>query len=172
MVADRGAAFLDTVEQLRALSKAVHQGDVNARTQLIEAVSKLEGETLIAVARAFTQFLNLSNIAEQHHRVRKHRGDFGESDPYLDETAIPALLKRLVEQNLPAETLHQTLAEMQIDLVLTAHPTESMRRTLIQKYEKIADCLSEFDGGALSNTSRNPHQAKIEAIGQRVLAYQ
>jgi len=39
---------------------------------------------------------------------------------------------------------------MQIDLVLTAHPTESMRRTLIQKYEKIAECLSEFDGGTLS----------------------
>ncbi len=42
------------------------------------------------------------------------------------------------------------LAEMQIDLVLTAHPTESMRRTLIQKYEKIEECLSEFDGGTLS----------------------
>ena len=164
MVADRGAAFLDTVEQLRALSKAVHQGDVNARTQLIEAVSKLEGETLIAVARAFTQFLNLSNIAEQHHRVRKHRGDFGESDPYLDETAIPALLKRLVEQNLPTETLHQTLAEMQIDLVLTAHPTESMRRTLIQKYEKIADCLSEFDGGALSERRETHIKRRLKRL--------
>ena len=39
---------------------------------------------------------------------------------------------------------------MQIDLVLTDHPTESMRRTLVQKYEKIAECLSEFDGGALT----------------------
>ena len=44
----------------------------------------------------------------------------------------------------------ETLSEMQIDLVLTAHPIESMRRTLVQKYEKIAECLSEFDGGALS----------------------
>ena len=164
MVADRGAGFLDTVERLRALSKAVHQGDINARAQLIEAVSELEGETLIAVARAFTQFLNLSNIAEQHHRVRKHRGDFAESDPYLDETAIPALLQRLIERDMPTETLHQTLAAMQIDLVLTAHPTESMRRTLIQKYEKIAACLSEFDGGVLSERRETHIKRRLKRL--------
>jgi phosphoenolpyruvate carboxylase len=164
MVADRGADFLATVEQLRALSKAVHQGDANARIQLIDAVSQLEGETLIAVARAFTQFLNLANIAEQHHRVRKHRGDFADSDPYLDETAIPALLQRLTAQDVQAESLHQTLADMQIDLVLTAHPTESMRRTLIQKYEKIAACLSEFDGGVLSERRETHIKRRLKRL--------
>ncbi len=150
MVADRGESFLESIEKLRALSKSFQQGDTDARDQLIELVAQLEGETLVSVARAFTQFLNLANIAEQHHRVRKHRGDFAESDPYLDEIAIPGLFDALLSEGQSAEVLHQTLAEMQIDLVLTAHPTESMRRTLIQKYEKIAACLSEFDGGALS----------------------
>ena len=149
MVTDRGGAFLQRIERLRSLSKSVHQGKETARDLLIDAVKELDDEELVSVARAFTQFLNLSNIAEQHHHVRKTRGDFDDSDPYLDESAIPDLFASICETGKP-ETILETLSEMRIDLVLTAHPTESMRRTLIQKYEKIAECLSEFDGGALS----------------------
>ena len=149
MVSDQGSAFLERIEGLRGLSKSVHQGDDGARASLIDQVRQLNDDDLVSVARAFTQFLNLANIAEQHHRVRKTRGDFEDSDPYLDETALPNLFQSILLTNSP-ETIVETLAEMQIDLVLTAHPTESMRRTLIQKYEKIAECLSEFDGGTLS----------------------
>ena len=149
MVSDQGSAFLERIEGLRGLSKSVHQGDDRARACLIDQVRQLNDDELVSVARAFTQFLNLANIAEQHHRVRKTRGDFEDSDPYLDETALPNLFQSILQTNSP-ETIVETLAEMQIDLVLTAHPTESMRRTLIQKYEKIAECLSEFDGGTLS----------------------
>jgi phosphoenolpyruvate carboxylase len=149
MVSDQGSEFLERIERLRGLSKSAHQGDGLARDQLIAEVAGLDDEELVSVARAFTQFLNLSNIAEQHHRVRKTRGDFGDSDPYLDETALPKLFNEILKTH-SADLIVDTLSEMQIDLVLTAHPTESMRRTLIQKYEKIAECLSEFDGGALS----------------------
>jgi phosphoenolpyruvate carboxylase len=149
MVSDQGSAFLERIEGLRGLSKSVHQGDDGARASLIDQVRQLNDDELVSVARAFTQFLNLANIAEQHHRVRKTRGDFEDSDPYLDETALPNLFRSILQTNSP-ETIVETLAEMQIDLVLTAHPTESLRRTLIQKYEKIAECLSEFDGGTLS----------------------
>ncbi|MCH1500705.1 MAG: phosphoenolpyruvate carboxylase, partial [Litoricolaceae bacterium] len=149
MVTDRGDSFLERIERLRGLSKSVHQGDDGARDLLIQEVRNLGDEELVSVARAFTQFLNLANIAEQHHRVRKTRGDFEDSDPYLDDAALPNLLNSILVQNQPDVVL-ETLSEMQIDLVLTAHPTESMRRTLIQKYEKIAECLSEFDGGTLS----------------------
>ena len=149
MVSDQGSPFLERIEGLRGLSKSVHQGDDGARASLIDQVRQLNDDELVSVARAFTQFLNLANIAEQHHRVRKTRGDFEDSDPYLDETALPNLFQSILQTNSP-ETIVETLAEMQIDLVLTAHPTESMRRTLIQKYEKIAACLSEFDGGTLS----------------------
>lgn len=149
MVSDQGSAFLERIERLRGLSKSVHQGNDGARACLIDQVRQLNDDELVLVARAFNQFLNLANIAEQHHRVRKTRGDFEDSDPFLDETALPNLFRSIVQTNSP-ETIVETLAEMQIDLVLTAHPTESLRRSLIQKYEKIAECLSEFDGGTLS----------------------
>ena len=149
MVTDRGGAFRSASSGCVVFSKSVHQGKETARDLLIDAVKELDDEELVLVARAFTQFLNLSNIAEQHHHVRKTRGDFDDSDPYLDESAIPDLFALICESSKP-ETILETLSEMRIDLVLTAHPTESMRRTLVQKYEKIAECLSEFDGGALS----------------------
>ena len=149
MVADKGASFLERIEYLRGLSKSVHQGDEDAREHLRDEVRELNDDELVSVARAFTQFLNLANIAEQHHRVRRTRGDFEDSDPYLDESVLPGLFHSIATNNRP-ETIFETLSEMQIDLVLTAHPTESMRRTLIQKYEKIAECLSEFDGVVLS----------------------
>ena len=75
MVTDRGDSFLERIERLRGLSKSVHQGDDGARDLLIQEVRNLGDEELVSVARAFTQFLNLANIAEQHHRVRKTRGD-------------------------------------------------------------------------------------------------
>ena len=149
MVSDKGIPFLERIEYLRGLSKSLHLGDLDARRRLIEEVRELNDDELVAVARAFTQFLNLANIAEQHHRVRRMRGDLKDSDPYLDESALPNSLSALSKTNTP-DAIVETLSEMRIDLVLTAHPTESMRRTLIQKYEKIAECLSEFDGGVLS----------------------
>lgn len=149
IVTDCGDSFLERIERLRGLSKSVHQGDDGARDLLIQEVRNLGDEELVSVARAFTQFLNLSNIAEQHHRVRKTRGDFEDSDPYLDDSSLPNLFNSILVHNQP-DVILETLSKMQIDLVLTAHPTESMRRTLIQKYEKIAECLSEFDGGILS----------------------
>ncbi|MGA1002059.1 MAG: phosphoenolpyruvate carboxylase [Litorivicinaceae bacterium] len=91
MVTDRGDSFLERIERLRGLSKSVHQGDDGARDLLIQEVRNLGDEELVSVARAFTQFLNLANIAEQHHRVRKTRGDFEDSDPYLDDYALPDL---------------------------------------------------------------------------------
>ena len=109
MVADRGDSFLERIERLRGLSKSVHQGDDGARDLLIQEVRNLGDEELVSVARAFTQFLNLANIAEQHHRGRKTRGDFEDSDPYLDDAALPNLLNSILVQNQPDVVLETPL---------------------------------------------------------------
>ena len=64
MVSDQGSPFLERIEGLRGLSKSVHQGDDGARASLIDQVRQLNDDELVSVARAFTQFLNLANIAE------------------------------------------------------------------------------------------------------------
>lgn len=149
MEADRGSDFLNCVERIRQLSKWIQQGDDDARQRLADELSAMDDEALYFVGRAFTHFLNLANIAEQRHRVRKQRGDFDVSDPFLRDEVTPQLFRDVIASGSAAQLVH-SIQTMQIDLVLTAHPTESMRRTLIQKYEKIAECLAEFDGGGLS----------------------
>ena len=122
MVTDRGGAFLSASSGCVVFPNLFTRRKETARDLLIDAVKELDDEELVSVARAFTQFLNLSNIAEQHHHVRKTRGDFDDSDPYLDESAIPGLFALICETSKPG-TILETLSEMRIDLVLTAHPT-------------------------------------------------
>ena len=97
------------------------------------------------VARAFTQFLNLANIAEQYHHVRRHRAWERLDGAPAQPGSIRELFPRLTAQGISPDTLWQTVQELDIELVLTAHPTEVSRRTLIQKYDHIADCLERLD---------------------------
>lgn len=144
MEADLGDQFLDKVEQIRQLAKqARHDPDTDS-TELLDALSQLGDEELLPVARAFTQFLNLANIAEEHHRVRR----WLQSDTRLPgDDSIQALIGRLQENGISAEQIAERLSAMAIDLVLTAHPTEVNRRTLIRKYDDVAECLRRQDNG-------------------------
>ncbi|HNL80727.1 MAG TPA: phosphoenolpyruvate carboxylase, partial [Agitococcus sp.] len=68
-----GQSLYDKVELIRVLGKQARDGDKQASQQLNQVLSALNDDELLPVARAFTQFLNLANIAEQYHHVRRHR---------------------------------------------------------------------------------------------------
>ena len=68
-----GQACFDRIERIRHLAKQARDGDAAARGELNTLLSSLDDEELLPVARAFTQFLNLANIAEQYHRIRRRR---------------------------------------------------------------------------------------------------
>tara|TARA_R110001583_G_scaffold39090_2_gene125637 strand:+ start:7161 stop:9797 length:2637 start_codon:yes stop_codon:yes gene_type:complete len=138
---DHGPEFLAKVEQIRNLSKDARSG--KARTEdLISALKALQEDELVPMARAFNQFLNLSNLAEEHHRVRRRSSlVVTKLDPY----ALAQVLDHTLAQGVNADILAQKAAELQVELVLTAHPTEVNRRTVIQKYESIADNLARLD---------------------------
>ncbi len=130
VVADaRGETFLERIETIRSLAKDARSGEESDWQRLSLYLADIPAREMADVARAFNQFLNLANIAEQHHLTRSHRD-------------------RAVALELPDHPrLAETLATLDIELVLTAHPTEVLRRTLIQKYDAIADALAERDRG-------------------------
>ena len=133
----RGEDFLERIETIRALAKDARHGDAADWDRLSEFLADIPAADMIDVARAFNQFLNLANIAEQHHLTRPHR----------DRTVTVALPED--------DRLAETLAGLDIELVLTAHPTEVLRRTLIQKYDAIAEALEARDRtGAGPDTDR------------------
>ncbi|NVK41496.1 MAG: phosphoenolpyruvate carboxylase [Oceanospirillaceae bacterium] len=138
-----GEAFLAKVEHIRKLAKAGRQDEYSEHNQLISALEDLSEEEVLPVARAFTQFLNLANIAEEHHRVRRHLETVGQDTP----ESIGQLFRRLLERGFNVQQIVDSLDVMTVDLVLTAHPTEVNRRTLIQKFDEIADCLKRLDRG-------------------------
>ena len=143
IAAHKGQPFLDKIETIRALSKAGRSSVKGADDELLKTLSELEDDELLPVARAFTQFLNLSNVAEEHHRVRRRSGvmDVCTSDSFC------GLIGRLQQQGVSKQQIAKTVSEMDVELVLTAHPTEVNRRTLIQKFDAITDCLQRIDRG-------------------------
>nr|WP_320135950.1 phosphoenolpyruvate carboxylase [uncultured Amphritea sp.] len=143
IVAHKGQAFLDKIETIRALSKAGRSSGKPVGDELLKTLSELDDDDLLPVARAFTQFLNLSNIAEEHHRVRRRSGvmDVCTSDSFC------GLIGRLVQQGSTPQQIADAVCDMDVELVLTAHPTEVNRRTLIQKFDSITECLQRIDRG-------------------------
>lgn len=139
---DLGEAFVERIEDIRALAKRGRH-DPEGRAALIEYLRALPDESLLPVTRAFNQFLNLANLAEQHYRGRFRRvEDYRPgTQPRLDD-----LLTRLEESGHRGEALLERIASMRIELVLTAHPTEVVRRTLIRKYDAINECLNALSG--------------------------
>ncbi len=147
-----GQDLFNQVEQIRALSKGARDGQVEAERELEKLLSSLGDEEILPLTRAFTHFLNFSNIAEQYHVVRSRRqSEFDESLP--SPNPLDHLFEKFKQHQISAETLYKQVCELKIELVLTAHPTEVSRRTLIQKYDGINDCLHKFDQQKLT-----PHE--------------
>ena len=156
-----GDAFLDKIERIRKGAKAARQGSAQGARQLSETLDQLDDEELLPVARAFNQFLNLANIAEQYHRVR--RRDAGEPLPF-ENRVFDELLQRLRGNGHDSETLARQVGRLDIELVLTAHPTEVARRTLIQKYDAIAAQLAEQDHRDLSDSERDAIATDLQRL--------
>jgi phosphoenolpyruvate carboxylase len=165
---DLGDDFLEKIEIIRRYAKRQDNGE-----QLHNYLRNLPDNHLLPVARSFNQFLHLANIAEQHHRVYSKRVD-DESRTVSDRLTLIDLFKRVLkEKNQPNQLLHDTFSKMKIELVLTAHPTETIRRTLIQKYDLIEKCLGllEMLGPAdndkyISETAQRTRQRLEELICQ------
>ncbi len=138
-----GEAFLEKIERIRQLAKAGRNGEAGENRALLDELAALNDHEVLPVARAFTQFLNLANIAEEYQRVRRYQEVCD-----IDSTeSFAQLLRQLHSQGVNDAVILNTLSEMNVELVLTAHPTEANRRTLIQKYNAITDCLRNRERG-------------------------
>ncbi|MNZ37724.1 Phosphoenolpyruvate carboxylase [compost metagenome] len=154
-----GDGFLDKIEQIRKGAKADRRGAMDA--QLSASLNQLSEDDLLPVARAFNQFLNLANIAEQYQLI--HRREESQPAPF-EARVLPELLARLRAEGHGAEALARQLGRLDIELVLTAHPTEVARRTLIQKYDAIAAQLAAQDHRDLTSAEREQIRQRLQRL--------
>src|SRR5438445_4366184 len=158
-----GQALFDHVERVRELAKAVH-GDGAAFDELSLALAEIPLREAVPLARAFAHFLTLANVAEQHHRVRRRRDHEREPGGRPQRGSCEEAFARL-RSRLQADALTHAVRSLRVELVLTAHPTELARRTLIQAYHRIAEALAFRDRADLTPAER---AEAIEALRREI----
>ena len=127
---------------------------------LAELLRGLPVESAVPIARAFSHFLTLANIAEQHHRVRRRRAYLRDPEAAPQRGSSEETFTRLLARGVTPDALHAATSSLSVELVLTAHPTAITRRTLIQKHLRIADALARQDRVDLTV----PERAEIVAV--------
>jgi len=132
-----------TVDDLRKACRARRRGDPDAPSldALLDEVAALPLELCAVAARAFTLFFLLINTAEQVHRVRRRRDYLrpGASEP--QPASARWTMRQLREAGRSAEEVAEAMGRLDVRPVLTAHPTESTRRTLLALQARVAELL-------------------------------
>jgi phosphoenolpyruvate carboxylase len=155
-----GQTLFDTVEQVRNLAKAAHTGD-RSLGDLSRLLGALPVDAAIPLARAFTHFLNLANVAEQHHRIRRRRAYQRDPGSAPQRGSCEETFRRLTAAGISRERLYDAVCALHVELVLTSHPTEVSRRTMIHKYNRIAALLATNDRTDLTFPERDDTNAAL-----------
>jgi phosphoenolpyruvate carboxylase len=152
LVEQEGEDLLAAEEHIRKLARdARRTGEVE---RVREAVHAVAPDQQVKVLRAFALYFQLANIAEQHHRVRRRR-------QYVDEERAPReSLADAFERIGGRRPEHISL-----ELVLTAHPTEATRRTILVAHVRIHDLIERLDDPTLTT----PEQTSVEeALAEQI----
>ena len=142
-----GLKFFELVEKVRKLSKANKKNTKfnQSNKKVIKAIKKLSPKNTFKITRAFTHFMNFINLAELIDASRS-LNEYENSKKKItnNNLFIEEIFEDLFNnKNISEKKIYDTAKNLNIGIVLTAHPTEVKRRTLIQKYHKIIEILEQ-----------------------------
>ena len=139
-----GKPAFELVERVRQLSVAYRlKSDAQAGRALDRLLKNLSGDQTVSVIRAFSYFSHLANIAEDRHHVR--RRDHHERQGHLQEGSLAMTLERLARADIRGAEIAKTLSAAYISPVLTAHPTEVQRKSILDAERAIAELVEQRD---------------------------
>lgn len=155
-----GKAVYGLIEQIRKLSVSFHR-DANqkANQELTKLLKGLSGESAMKVLRAFTYFSHLANLAEDRHHIRRRIAH--EREGSFRDGSIPAAMKKLRGAGVNNKKISETLANSLISPVLTAHPTEVQRTSILEAEREIASLLTARDQIKESSKASNPSKDEL-----------
>ena len=167
-----GVAAYELIEQVRKLSVAFRRdADVESDKALKKLLKGLSGDQTVSVIRAFTYFSHLANLAEDRHHIRRRAIHERAGD--TQEGSIDVALARLRWAGIAPKTIANTLAHSFVSPVLTAHPTEVQRKSILDAERSIAQLLTTRDdikALALATSAVSPALAAKDALTPRELA--
>ena len=139
-----GPEAYELVEQIRKLSVAFRRdADHEADKALKKLLKSLPGDRAVSVIRAFTYFSHLANLAEDRHHIRRRA--IHERAGHTQEGSIDVALQRLRWAGITPKSISDMLATSYVSPVLTAHPTEVQRQSILDAERDIAHLLTERD---------------------------
>uniref|UniRef100_A0A5B7BFP1 Putative phosphoenolpyruvate carboxylase 4-like n=1 Tax=Davidia involucrata TaxID=16924 RepID=A0A5B7BFP1_DAVIN len=152
-----GSEFMEKIERNRILAQSacnLRMAGIEDTAELLEKqlaseISKMTLEEALTLARAFSHYLNLMGIAETHHRVRRAR-----NMAHLSRSCDD-VFNKLVQGGVPPDELYDAVCKQEVEIVLTAHPTQINRRTLQYKHIRIAHLLEYNDRPDLGHEDRD-----------------
>ncbi|CAM8988627.1 unnamed protein product [Rhodiola kirilowii] len=146
-----GEDLRETVQECYELSAEYEKSyDQKKLDELGALLTSLDAGDSIVIAKSFSHMLNLANLAEEvqiahRRRVKLKKGGFKDESSASTESDIEETFKRLVGQlGKTPDEVFDALKNQTVDLVLTAHPTQSIRRSLLQKHGRIRNCLTQL----------------------------
>jgi len=160
-----GDSFFNLVEKIRLLSKANSANKNNKKRfkEIISEILRLSPIKILKLSRAFSHFMNFINLTESLDASRKL--DEFENSKLKDKHKnifIEEIFENLFKnKKISANKIYNIAKNLNIGIVLTAHPTEVKRRTLIQKYHKITEIMEQRD--LLKN-----YPSRIKILGKKL----
>jgi len=155
LIEQEGRRLFDTEEEIRLLCKRLRfDYDPGLDGRLRDLIDGLDPDDLNRIVRAFSVYFQLVNIAERYHRVRRSRQYEASPDSPPQRASVASALSRLKDEGVGAGDLQRVLDGMNVGLVLTAHPTEAMRRSVRRKHERIGEMLAGLESPSLTLKER------------------
>ncbi|HEX2192073.1 MAG TPA: phosphoenolpyruvate carboxylase [Acidimicrobiales bacterium] len=146
LVRQEGPTLLALVEDVRNLTKQARRGSAAAADEVEKRLAGVDLQTATRLVRAFSTYFHLANIAEQVHRA--------------DELALrsvgslEAVVDAIREAGVDRDRIEDFVARLELRPVLTAHPTEAIRRSILTKRRQIAELLEQRSDPRASATDR------------------
>lgn len=165
MIREReGQIFFDKIEKIRALSKQIRQASKSEKIlELKKIIDELKPDEAMKMARVFSIYFQLVNLAEELQRTRRILS-YRKSPTNTQSGSIRRLFKDLKHENVSPRKIEKFFEEAQVELVLTAHPTEVKRRTTLEQNLSIFNLMASRDDLSLFGPFADEVESKIREI--------
>lgn len=141
-----GDTVFNLVEKVRLLTKDLRTSRSKIGEEEIKDIfSSLKIDTMRKLIRAFSTYFQIVNIAEQHHRIQRMREQKMRGTSHYPAGSLRHTLQYAKKRKVSANEMRNFLSKLFISPVFTAHPTEALRRTMLEKHSRIWSVLEEFD---------------------------
>ena len=150
-----GMELLEKVEKLRVMAITLRKNnDKDIYHELKKEIVNLDPPMRKQVIRAFSIYFHLINAAELNHRIRRRREYQLQDDHIVQKASIESAILSLKENEIDEATIQNVLNTISLELVITAHPTEATKRSVIEIQKRIATILKNLDNTMLTKKER------------------